>query len=123
MHSVHVRFKSSTSLCHAEVPGHRGGPLTEDEAADQVLLAVHRGHARPSGTGERFADDCLSVCVFARILWYPLRCVCVIFFFFCAQVHEEFKQNVENIGIRSLIQKFTEQKGTGKERPGSAHLF
>ncbi|XP_047678888.1 F-BAR domain only protein 1 isoform X1 [Tachysurus fulvidraco] len=34
------------------------------------------------------------------------------------QVHEEFKQNVENIGIRSLIQKFTEQKGTGKERPG-----
>ncbi|XP_066499583.1 f-BAR domain only protein 1 [Hoplias malabaricus] len=34
------------------------------------------------------------------------------------QVHEEFKQNVENIGIGSLIQKFTEQKGTGKERPG-----
>ncbi|XP_046726438.1 F-BAR domain only protein 1 isoform X2 [Silurus meridionalis] len=34
------------------------------------------------------------------------------------QVHEEFKQNVENIGIRSLIQKFTEQKGTGKDRPG-----
>ncbi|GAA6094920.1 F-BAR domain only protein 1 isoform X1, partial [Tachysurus ichikawai] len=30
----------------------------------------------------------------------------------------EFKQNVENIGIRSLLQKFTEQKGTGKERPG-----
>ncbi|KAG7332754.1 hypothetical protein KOW79_004588 [Hemibagrus wyckioides] len=34
------------------------------------------------------------------------------------QVHEEFKQNVENIGIRSLIQKFTELKGTGKDRPG-----
>ncbi|KAI4872289.1 hypothetical protein NFI96_027718, partial [Prochilodus magdalenae] len=34
------------------------------------------------------------------------------------QVHEEFKQNVENIGIGSLIQKFTEQKGTGKDRPG-----
>uniref|UniRef100_A0A8C2HU67 FCH and mu domain containing endocytic adaptor 1 n=1 Tax=Cyprinus carpio TaxID=7962 RepID=A0A8C2HU67_CYPCA len=34
------------------------------------------------------------------------------------QVHEEFKQNVENIGIENLIQKFTEQKGTGKERPG-----
>uniref|UniRef100_W5LB67 FCH and mu domain containing endocytic adaptor 1 n=1 Tax=Astyanax mexicanus TaxID=7994 RepID=W5LB67_ASTMX len=33
------------------------------------------------------------------------------------QVHEEFKQNVENIGIGSLIQKFTEQKGTGKDRP------
>uniref|UniRef100_A0A3Q3VZF3 F-BAR domain only protein 1 n=1 Tax=Mola mola TaxID=94237 RepID=A0A3Q3VZF3_MOLML len=33
------------------------------------------------------------------------------------QVHEEFKQNVENIGIDNLIQKFAEQKGTGKERP------
>ncbi|KAM9384418.1 f-BAR domain only protein 1 isoform 2-T3 [Pholidichthys leucotaenia] len=34
-----------------------------------------------------------------------------------AQVHEEFKQNVENIGIDSLIQKFAEQKGTGKDKP------
>lgn len=34
------------------------------------------------------------------------------------QVHEEFKQNVENIGIDNLIQKFAEQKGTGKEKPG-----
>ncbi|KPP58960.1 F-BAR domain only protein 1-like [Scleropages formosus] len=34
-----------------------------------------------------------------------------------AQVHEEFKQNVENIGIENLIKKFAEQKGTGKERP------
>ncbi|KAG7488138.1 hypothetical protein MATL_G00030450 [Megalops atlanticus] len=33
------------------------------------------------------------------------------------QVHEEFKQNVENIGIENLIQKFSEQKGTGKGRP------
>ena len=35
------------------------------------------------------------------------------------QVHEEFKQNVENIGIDNLVQKFAEQKGTGKERPGT----
>ncbi|KAJ8374477.1 hypothetical protein SKAU_G00050570 [Synaphobranchus kaupii] len=33
------------------------------------------------------------------------------------QVYEEFKQNVENIGIENLIQKFAEQKGTGKDRP------
>ncbi|KAL3047176.1 hypothetical protein OYC64_021409 [Pagothenia borchgrevinki] len=33
------------------------------------------------------------------------------------QVHEEFKQNVENIGIDNLIQKCAEQKGTGKDRP------
>ncbi|KAJ8356984.1 hypothetical protein SKAU_G00197780 [Synaphobranchus kaupii] len=33
------------------------------------------------------------------------------------QVHEEFKQNVENIGIENLIKKFAEQKGTGTERP------
>lgn len=36
------------------------------------------------------------------------------------QVHEEFKQNVENIGIDNLIQKFAEQKGTGKDKPGTA---
>uniref|UniRef100_A0A3Q4IAA5 FCH and mu domain containing endocytic adaptor 1 n=1 Tax=Neolamprologus brichardi TaxID=32507 RepID=A0A3Q4IAA5_NEOBR len=35
------------------------------------------------------------------------------------QVHEEFKQNVENIGIENLIQKFAEQKGTGKDRPAA----
>nr|XP_024661372.1 F-BAR domain only protein 1 [Maylandia zebra] len=35
------------------------------------------------------------------------------------QVHEEFKQNVENIGIDNLIQKFAEQKGTGKDRPAA----
>uniref|UniRef100_A0A8D3BGX2 FCH and mu domain containing endocytic adaptor 1 n=1 Tax=Scophthalmus maximus TaxID=52904 RepID=A0A8D3BGX2_SCOMX len=39
------------------------------------------------------------------------------------QVHEEFKQNVENIGIDNLIQKFAEQKGTGKDRPGTLVLL
>ncbi|XP_048686887.2 F-BAR domain only protein 1 isoform X1 [Caretta caretta] len=34
------------------------------------------------------------------------------------QVHEEFKQNVENIGIEMLLQRFAESKGTGRERPG-----
>lgn len=34
------------------------------------------------------------------------------------QVHEEFKQNVENIGVENLIQKFAELKGTGKDKPG-----
>uniref|UniRef100_A0A672JGU9 F-BAR domain only protein 1-like n=1 Tax=Salarias fasciatus TaxID=181472 RepID=A0A672JGU9_SALFA len=38
------------------------------------------------------------------------------------QVHEEFKQNVENIGIDNLIQKFAELKGTGKDRPGTETL-
>ncbi|KAJ7992963.1 hypothetical protein DPEC_G00267520 [Dallia pectoralis] len=33
------------------------------------------------------------------------------------QVHEEFKQNMENIGIDNLIKKFAEQKGTGQEKP------
>lgn len=37
------------------------------------------------------------------------------------QVHEEFKQNVENIGIENLIKKFAEQKGTGTERPGTIY--
>ncbi|XP_035269199.1 F-BAR domain only protein 1 isoform X2 [Anguilla anguilla] len=35
------------------------------------------------------------------------------------QVHEEFKQNVENIGIENLLQKFAELKGTGKDRPAA----
>lgn len=34
------------------------------------------------------------------------------------QVHEEFKQNVENIGVENLIQKFAELKGTGRDKPG-----
>uniref|UniRef100_H3AVB0 FCH and mu domain containing endocytic adaptor 1 n=1 Tax=Latimeria chalumnae TaxID=7897 RepID=H3AVB0_LATCH len=38
------------------------------------------------------------------------------------QVHEEFKQNVENIGIDNLIQKYAEQKGTGRERPGTVEF-
>uniref|UniRef100_A0A8C3P3U9 FCH and mu domain containing endocytic adaptor 1 n=1 Tax=Chrysemys picta bellii TaxID=8478 RepID=A0A8C3P3U9_CHRPI len=38
-----------------------------------------------------------------------------------AGVHEEFKQNVENIGIETLLQRFAESKGTGRERPGEGH--
>ncbi|XP_060702160.1 F-BAR domain only protein 2-like isoform X1 [Hemiscyllium ocellatum] len=34
------------------------------------------------------------------------------------QVHEEFKQNVENIRVQDLIQKYALTKGTGKEKPG-----
>uniref|UniRef100_A0A8D2AUW3 F-BAR domain only protein 2 n=1 Tax=Sciurus vulgaris TaxID=55149 RepID=A0A8D2AUW3_SCIVU len=35
-----------------------------------------------------------------------------------AQVHEEFINNMANTTIESLIQKFAESKGTGRERPG-----
>ncbi|TEA36263.1 hypothetical protein DBR06_SOUSAS18910031 [Sousa chinensis] len=35
-----------------------------------------------------------------------------------AQVHEEFMNNMANTTVESLIQKFAESKGTGKERPG-----
>uniref|UniRef100_A0A8P0P0N5 F-BAR domain only protein 2 n=2 Tax=Canis lupus familiaris TaxID=9615 RepID=A0A8P0P0N5_CANLF len=35
-----------------------------------------------------------------------------------AQVHEEFINNMANTTVESLIQKFAESKGTGKERPG-----
>ncbi|XP_078054665.1 F-BAR domain only protein 2-like isoform X2 [Mustelus asterias] len=35
------------------------------------------------------------------------------------QVHEEFKQNVENIRVQDLIQKYALTKGTGKEKPGA----
>uniref|UniRef100_UPI00398F8604 F-BAR domain only protein 2 n=1 Tax=Pristiophorus japonicus TaxID=55135 RepID=UPI00398F8604 len=35
------------------------------------------------------------------------------------QVHEELVQNMENTTVESLIQKFAETKGTGKDRPGS----
>lgn len=40
-----------------------------------------------------------------------------------AQVHEEFKQNIENISVEMLLKKFAESKGTGREKPGeSGHL-
>uniref|UniRef100_A0AC11D4X4 FCH and mu domain containing endocytic adaptor 1 n=1 Tax=Ovis aries TaxID=9940 RepID=A0AC11D4X4_SHEEP len=34
------------------------------------------------------------------------------------QVHEEFKQNVENVSVEMLLRKFAESKGTGQEKPG-----
>ncbi|XP_068390842.1 F-BAR domain only protein 1 isoform X4 [Eschrichtius robustus] len=34
------------------------------------------------------------------------------------QVHEEFKQNIENISVEMLLKKFAESKGTGQEKPG-----
>ncbi|XP_021078751.1 F-BAR domain only protein 1 isoform X1 [Mesocricetus auratus] len=34
------------------------------------------------------------------------------------QVHEEFKQNVENVTVDMLLRKFAETKGTGCEKPG-----
>lgn len=33
-------------------------------------------------------------------------------------MHEEFINNMANTTVESLIQKFAESKGTGKERPG-----
>ncbi|XP_007533284.2 F-BAR domain only protein 1 isoform X2 [Erinaceus europaeus] len=34
------------------------------------------------------------------------------------QVHEEFRQNIENVGVDTLLRKFAETKGTGQNRPG-----
>ncbi|XP_004646924.1 F-BAR domain only protein 1 [Octodon degus] len=34
------------------------------------------------------------------------------------QVHEEFKQNIENVSVDMLLRKFAESKGTGREKPG-----
>ncbi|XP_063309819.1 F-BAR domain only protein 2 isoform X1 [Pelobates fuscus] len=35
------------------------------------------------------------------------------------QVHEDFINNMANITVESLLEKFADSKGTGKERPGS----
>ncbi|NXM82054.1 FCHO2 protein, partial [Oenanthe oenanthe] len=42
----------------------------------------------------------------------------LITFFFFLKGHEEFINNMTNTTVESLIQKFAESKGTGKERPG-----
>ncbi|XP_042527209.1 F-BAR domain only protein 1 [Dipodomys spectabilis] len=34
------------------------------------------------------------------------------------QVHEEFKQNIENVSVEMLLRTFAESKGTGQEKPG-----
>lgn len=34
------------------------------------------------------------------------------------QVHEEFKQNIENVSVEMLLRNFAENKGTGREKPG-----
>uniref|UniRef100_A0A8C7XDX2 F-BAR domain only protein 2 n=1 Tax=Oryzias sinensis TaxID=183150 RepID=A0A8C7XDX2_9TELE len=38
------------------------------------------------------------------------------------EVHKEFVRNIENTSVESLIQKLSESKGTGKERPGKTLL-
>nr|XP_058918478.1 F-BAR domain only protein 1 isoform X8 [Kogia breviceps] len=38
------------------------------------------------------------------------------------QVHEEFKQNIENISVEMLLRKFVESKGTGQEKPAMKRL-
>ncbi|XP_054938191.1 F-BAR domain only protein 1 isoform X10 [Physeter macrocephalus] len=38
------------------------------------------------------------------------------------QVHEEFKQNIENISVEMLLRKFAESKGTGQEKPAMKRL-
>ncbi|KAM3856835.1 F-BAR domain only protein 1 isoform 2-T2 [Vipera latastei] len=38
------------------------------------------------------------------------------------QVQEEFKQNMENIGVETLLRNFAESKGTGCEPPGPLDL-
>ncbi|XP_068390846.1 F-BAR domain only protein 1 isoform X8 [Eschrichtius robustus] len=38
------------------------------------------------------------------------------------QVHEEFKQNIENISVEMLLKKFAESKGTGQEKPAMKRL-
>lgn len=39
------------------------------------------------------------------------------------QLHKEFVKNIENTSVESLIQKLSESKGTGKERPGNSNLL
>ncbi|XP_054984021.1 F-BAR domain only protein 1 isoform X1 [Sorex araneus] len=34
------------------------------------------------------------------------------------QVHEEFKQNIENVSVEMLLRSFAESRGTGREKPG-----
>ncbi|XP_013931309.1 PREDICTED: F-BAR domain only protein 1-like [Thamnophis sirtalis] len=38
------------------------------------------------------------------------------------QVQEEFKQNMENIGVETLLRNFAESKGTGRHPPGPLDL-
>ncbi|KAG8517328.1 F-BAR domain only protein 1, partial [Galemys pyrenaicus] len=38
------------------------------------------------------------------------------------QVHEEFKQNIENVTVEMLLRKFAESKGTGREKPAMKRL-
>ncbi|XP_077651835.1 F-BAR domain only protein 1 isoform X7 [Urocitellus parryii] len=38
------------------------------------------------------------------------------------QVHEEFKQNIENVTVEMLLRKFAESKGTGQEKPAMKRL-
>lgn len=104
-------------LCVTPTPALPGGgrsPPPPHEGSHRLLLALRGGHPRPDRPGESFGGACVCdtmVTSPGHIIFTPTP----VFF---PQVHEEFKQNVENIGTDMLLRRFAESKGTGRERPG-----
>uniref|UniRef100_A0A8C9ZRL3 F-BAR domain only protein 1-like n=1 Tax=Sander lucioperca TaxID=283035 RepID=A0A8C9ZRL3_SANLU len=83
--------------------------LKSKKAAESFALCIEK-YNRVGGEFEQKMSE--SSQVSSDSSWEQNNHSCALL-----QVHEEFKQNVENIGIDNLIQKFAEQKGTGKDRP------
>lgn len=116
------------STCHLPIgpsppasalPSHGGDPLAANEGTSGLLCPLSGGHPCADWPGEWGWVRGTRLGCWARGPWpclvtHPIR---------LAQVHEEFKQNIENVSVEMLLRKFAESKGTGREKPGElGHL-
>jgi hypothetical protein len=95
------------------LPSHGGDAPAAHEGPAGLLRALGGRHARAdrAGAGPGRADRRVGD---GRAAPAPAIHAAV------PQVHEEFKQNIENVSVEMLLRRFAETKGTGRDRPGGS---
>ena len=107
-------FPFCSSPPAAALPSHGRDPPAANEGTDGLLRPLSGGHPCANWAGEWGWGWGMRLGCWAR------RPCLVTNSILLAQVHEEFKQNVENVSVEMLLRKFAESKGTGREKPGES---
>lgn len=97
------------------LPSHGGNPSAAHEGTAGLLCPLGGRYSCADWAGEWAWDGNEDGDAEKRVLAWPGP---VTHSTHLAQVHEEFKQNIENISVEMLLRKFAESKGTGREKPG-----
>ena len=103
-------FPFCSSPPASALPSHGRDPPAANEGTDGLLRPLSGGHPCANWAGEWGM----------RLGCWARRPCLVTDSVLLAQVHEEFKQNVENVSVEMLLRKFAESKGTGQEKPGES---